>query len=141
MLVVQQDAPLEVLHRVLVVTDFEVGQAKVVVQLRIIILNLFRLFERRDSQNVLLLLVHGDTVVKESLPRARMVLLQMPLALNRQAIPIILFKEIQADLLERHLLLQVPLLFTRCLIVIVIFFGLVFIAIAIIVVISPRRHI
>jgi len=140
-LVVQQDAPLEVLHRVLVVTDFEVGQAKVVVQLRIIILNLFRLFERRDSQNVLLLLVHGDTVVKESLPRARMVLLQMPLALNRQAIPIILFKEIQADLLERHLLLQVPLLFTRCLIVIVIFFGLVFIAIAIIVVISPRRHI
>ena len=141
MLVVQQDAPLEVFHRVLVVADFEVGQAKVVVQLRIIILNLFRLFERRDSQNVLLLLVHGDTVVKESLPRARMVLLQMPLALNRQAIPIILFKEIQADLLERHLLLQVPLLFTRCLIVIVIFFGLVFIAIAIIVVISPRRHI
>ena len=68
MLIVQQDAPLQVLDRVLVVTDFEVGEAEVVVQLGIVVLDPLRLLERSDRQHVLVLLVHGDAVIEEGLP-------------------------------------------------------------------------
>ena len=42
-----------------------------------------------NGQQVLILLVHGNAVVKEGQPAARVViLLQHPLALDRQAVPV-----------------------------------------------------
>ena len=82
MLIVQQDAPLQVLDRVLIIADFEVGEAEVIVQLGVVVLDPLRLLEGSDREHVLVLLVHGNAVIEESLPRARMILLKVTLAFN-----------------------------------------------------------
>ena len=48
MLIIQQNAPLQMLNRVLVITDFEVGEAEVVMQLGVVVLDPLRLFEGSD---------------------------------------------------------------------------------------------
>ena len=141
MFIIQQDAPLQVLDRVLVVTDFEVGEAEVVVQLGIVVLDPLRLLERSDRQHVLVLLVHGDAVIEEGLPRARMILLKVTLAFDGQAVPVLFGKESQADLFKCDLLLEVPLLLTLRFIIIILIVVPVFIGRALaVVVLGARRH-
>ena len=48
MLIIQQNAPLQMLNRVLVITDFEVGEAEVVMQLGVVVLDPLRLFKGSD---------------------------------------------------------------------------------------------
>ena len=84
----------------LVITNLEVGKAKVVVKLGIVLVNTLRLFEGCDGKNKLILLVHGDTIVKESFPGACVVFLQVLFAHNSQAIPILLIEHVNTDLFE-----------------------------------------
>ena len=67
-LLVKQDALLQVLNGVLVITNLEVGKAKVVVKLGIVLVNSLRLFEGCNGKNELTLFVHGDTIIEESHP-------------------------------------------------------------------------
>ena len=68
-LVVQKDALLQVLHGVLVVSNFEVGQSKVVVQLGVVLKDLLRFFKGSDGIHVVAHFVHRDPMVEERLPR------------------------------------------------------------------------
>ena len=104
----------------LVIANLEVGEAEVVVELGVVVLDALRLLERRDRQHVLALLVHGDAVVEERLPRARMIFLKVPFALDGQAVPVLLGEQRQADLFKDELLLEVPLLLAPCLVLILI---------------------
>ena len=88
MLVIHQDALLEVLHRVLVVANFEVSKAKIILQLIIIVIYPLSFLKGCDSKNVLTLLVHGYAVVEESFPTARMVLLKVLLRSDGKSLPI-----------------------------------------------------
>ena len=90
MLVIEEDASFEMFHCVLVVSNLEIGKTQIVVQLSVIILNPLRLLEGGNGQHVLVLLVHGDAVVEEGLPRRGVILLQVSLAFNGQAIPVTL---------------------------------------------------
>ena len=67
-LVVQYYALFEMLHGVLIVAYLKVSEAEVVVQLGIILVDALRLFEGCNCQHITALLVHGDTIVEESLP-------------------------------------------------------------------------
>lgn len=134
-LVVEQDTSLQVLHRVLVISNFEVGQAQIVVQLWVVVLDPLGLLKRRDRQDELLLLVHGDAVVEEGLPGGSQVFLQVSLALDRQGVPVVRIQEAQADLFKLNLLFHVPFLLARRFIIIVILFiarSFFFIALAIV---------
>ena len=107
-LIVKQNATLEVLYRVLVVTNLEVRQSEVIVQLSVIVLDPLCLLEGRDRQHILILLIHRYAIIKEGLPTTRMILLQVSLALDCQSVPVGLAEELQAHLLELHFLLHVP---------------------------------
>ena len=109
-LVVEKNALFEMLNCVLIVTNFEIGEAQVVVELSVVILDPLSLLKCRDGQNVLILLVHRDAVVKEGLPAACMILLQVALALNCQTVPVLLVQEAETDLLKSYLLFQVECL-------------------------------
>jgi len=88
-LVVYQDALLQVLHCVLVVADLEVGQPQVIMQLSVVVVDALGLLEGRDREHVLALLVHRDPVVKERLPAARVALLEVFFCLYGQTLPVL----------------------------------------------------
>ena len=93
----------------LIITNLEVSEAKVIVKLSIVLVNSLRLFEGCDGKNIFTLFVHGDAIVKECFPGACMVFLQMLLAHNLQAIPILLVKHVNTDLFECEFLTQIKL--------------------------------
>ena len=68
MLVIKENAFLQVFNCVLIVTDLKVGKTKVVVKLGIFIVNTLRLLEGSNSKHILTLFVHGDTIIEESHP-------------------------------------------------------------------------
>ena len=141
MFIIQQDAPLQVLDRVLVVANFEIGEAEVVVQLGIVVLNPLRLLEGSDRQHVLVLLVHGDAIIEEGLPRASMILLKVTLAFDSQTVPVLLGEKSQADLFKSDLLLEVPLLLALRFIIIIVIVVPFFVVRALAVIfLGARRH-
>ena len=105
----------------LIITDLKVSEAEVVVKLGIVLVNSFRLFEGCDGKNEFTLFVHGDAIVKESFPGACMVFLQMLLAHNLQAIPILLVKHVNTDLFECKFLTQIKLFFIVALALLLVF--------------------
>ena len=112
-------------------------------QLSIVILDPFGFLERGYSQHILILLIHGDTIVKEGLPAASMVLLQMAFTLDCQAIPIGFPKECQTHLLKVELFFQIPLFLAirlNILIFIVLLLFLLLIVIVLIFILRPRRY-
>ena len=105
MRIVNQNASLEMLDSLRVVSDFEVGKAKVVVQLCIVRIDLLGLFKRSNGQHIFILFVHANTVVEECLPRAGVVLLEMSPCHLLKAHPILGVQHADAQLLEGDLLL------------------------------------
>ena len=89
MLVVKKNAFLQVLYCMLIVANLEVGKTKVVVKLRIFIIDSFRLLKGSNCKHILTLFVHGDTIIEESHPRTRIVLLQVLLANYCKTVPIL----------------------------------------------------
>ena len=108
-LVVQDDALFEVLHGVLVVTYLEVGEAEVVVQLGIVLVDALRLFKGCNREHITALFVHGDTVVEECLPRTCSRFLYMRFACHCQPVPVLLKEQAEADLLKVELFFVIDL--------------------------------
>ena len=99
-LVVHQDALLQVLHCVLVVADLEVRQPQVILQLSVVVVDALGLLEGRDCEHVLALLEHSDPVVKERLPAARVALLQVFFRLNGQTLPVLGIEQVETALFK-----------------------------------------
>ena len=68
MLVVEKDAFLEMFDSVLIVSDLEIRQTLVVLELSIVFVDSLGFLESGDREDVLALLVHGDTIIEEGLP-------------------------------------------------------------------------
>ena len=95
----------------------------VILELSVILVNSLGFLEGSDGEDVLTLLVHGNTVVEEGLPGAGVILLKMFLADNGQTVPVLLVKHVQADFLKDKLFLDTKLLFAGCeFFIIIIFF-------------------
>ena len=67
-LVVEKNALLKVFNCVLIVANLEVGKTKVIVKLRIFIVDTLRFLEGSNCKYILTLFVHGDTIIEESHP-------------------------------------------------------------------------
>ena len=65
------------LNGMLVIANFKVSQAQIVLQLWIFIVDSLCFFERCNRKDVLTLFVHGNTIVEECLPADRVILLQV----------------------------------------------------------------
>ena len=68
MLVVKKDALFEMFDSVLIVSDLEISQSLVVLELSIVFVDSLGFLESGDREDVLSLLVHGDTIIEEGLP-------------------------------------------------------------------------
>ena len=68
MLVVKKDALFEMFDSVLIVSDLEIRQSLVVLELSIVFIDSLSFLEGGDREDVLALLVHGDTIIEEGLP-------------------------------------------------------------------------
>ena len=68
MLVVKKDALFEMFDSVLIVSNLEIRQSLVVLELSIVFIDSLSFLEGGDRQDVLSLLVHGDTIIEEGLP-------------------------------------------------------------------------
>ena len=75
MCVIDQDASFEMLHSLGVVTDLEIGETKIVMQLGIVGIDFLWFFESSDRKHIFILFVHAHSIVEESFPRASVVLL------------------------------------------------------------------
>ena len=75
MRVIDQDASFEVLHSLGVVTNLEIRETKIVMQLCILRIDFLWFFESSDRKHIFILFVHAHSIVEESFPRASVVLL------------------------------------------------------------------
>ena len=87
-LVVHQNALLEVLHCVLIITNLEVCKTEIVLQLRIVVIDPLCLLKRCNGKHILTLLVHGDAIVEEGLPAACVILLEVLFGCDCKALPV-----------------------------------------------------
>jgi len=68
MLVVKKDALFEMFDSVLIVSNLEIRQSLVVLELSIVFIDSLGFLKGGDRQDILTLLVHGDTIIEECLP-------------------------------------------------------------------------
>ena len=68
MLVVKKDALFEMFDSVLIVSDLEIRQSLVVLELSIVFIDSLSFLESGDREDVLALFVHGDAIIEEGLP-------------------------------------------------------------------------
>ena len=68
MLVVKKDALFEMFDSVLIVSDLEIRQSLVVLELSIVFIDSLGFLKGGDREDVLALLVHGDAIIEEGLP-------------------------------------------------------------------------
>ena len=107
MRVIDQDASFEVLNSLGVVTDLEIREAKIVMQLGILRIDFLWFFESSNREHIFILFVHAHSIVEEGFPRARVVLLQVPSGYLFETDPVLCVEHTDAQLFKSHFLFQI----------------------------------
>lgn len=120
--VVHCNALFEVLGCNLIITNFEVCQAQVVLELWVIVVDALSIFKGCDRSHVLTLLINGDTVEEIRSPSRCIVLalLKVCSGVDCQCLPVILVNSVPTIRLKHLFLLEIELsLFTLVTLIVV----------------------
>ena len=109
MLAIKRDALLQVSNSVLVIANFEVGKTQIVVQLCVVHVSHFSFLKCLDRSDVVLLLVHRDSIVEVSMERTDVILLKVRGTDNCQTFPVLALEHVLAHLDESYFFFRVEL--------------------------------